>query len=60
MKFFFDQSCSPLDAEHRYVCGLVKWLSFEWVINTWILKVIGSLKTINDAHGAMARRQKSS
>ncbi len=24
MKFFW-QSCSALDAEHRYVCGLVKW-----------------------------------
>ena len=26
VKFFFHQSCSPFRAEHRYVCGLVKWL----------------------------------
>ncbi len=25
-KIFLDQICSPLDAEHRYVCSLVIWL----------------------------------
>ena len=35
-KIFLDQSCSPFDAKHRYVCGLVKWpllselLTFEY------------------------------
>ena len=36
---FFDQSCSPLDAEHRYVHGLVKWplLSELFTFEYWRL-----------------------
>ncbi len=29
----------------------------KWVINTWMLKVIVSLKTMNDAHAVIARGQ---
>ncbi len=44
MKFFFDQSCSPLDAEHRYVCGLVKWLFLSELLTLEYWRSLAPLK----------------
>ncbi len=43
-KIFLDQGCSPLDAEWRYVCDLVKWLLLRELLTLkyWRL-FIGSL-----------------
>ncbi len=44
MQNFFDQSCSPLDAEHRYVCGLVKWLFLSELLTFEYWRLLAHLK----------------